>query len=512
MELQTTRTVITSAEPLGTTVQEQGIELDYVLPDYFPDVFTLLKCFVTPTITSQSVSGDRLSYELRADIRILYCTEQSHVLQCVTQTLHFSRTAELPPGESITAELSPTLDYVNCRVVSRRRLDLRGAVTIRIRATALHRQEVLSDISGKGIQLRRQPVQFPAQSLQAERSILLSEELELGGAKPPMLHIVRCDARTVEESERFVSGKLMVQGSLQVQLLYACEKDGDGSLEPMSFRLPYSQLVDLEGAGEQDLCQTETTVLSCDIKPVSDASGEVHALRCDAELHVTCTALRIGSESLVTDAFSTEHPSEAVRVSIPLSGVPLPISETFTVNAKLPCTDTELDCVYDAWCEVRTLSTEQQDGTVLVSGMLACLCLVRESTGLPRLLEKEEPFEYSFTPESLSGDDRLRLSASAMNTAYTLSSAADVTLRSEIRLEGALTRLTEVEALTDLMINEEETLPRRYALKLYYGNTGEAVWDIARRSHTSVEAIMAENDLTDEVLSRSGMLLIPIVG
>ena len=32
MELQTTRTVITSAEPLGTTVQEQGIELDYVLP------------------------------------------------------------------------------------------------------------------------------------------------------------------------------------------------------------------------------------------------------------------------------------------------------------------------------------------------------------------------------------------------------------------------------------------------------------------------------------------------
>ena len=145
MELQTTRTLITAAEPLGTSVQEQGIELDYVLPDYFPDVFTLIKCFVTPTVVSQSVSGDRLSYELRADIRILYCTEQSHVLQCVTQTLHFSRTAELPPGEGITAELSPSVDSVSCRVVSRRRLDVRGAVTIRIRTSAVRRQEVLSD-------------------------------------------------------------------------------------------------------------------------------------------------------------------------------------------------------------------------------------------------------------------------------------------------------------------------------------------------------------------------------
>ena len=512
MELQTACTIITAAEPLGTSVQEQGIELDYVLPDYYPDVFTLIKCFVTPTIVSQSVSGDRLSYELRADIRILYCTEQSHVLQSVTQTLHFSRTAELPPGESITAELTPMLDYVNCRVVSRRRLDVRGAVTVRIRTSAVRRQEVISDITGKGIQLRRQPVQFPDRSIRAERSVLLSEEIELGNAKPPMLHIVRCEPQAVEQSHRFVSGKLMVQGNLQVQLLYACEKDGDGSLEPLSFRLPYSQLIEIEGAGEGDLCEAQAAVLTCDIKPVSDADGEVHALRCEAELRVTCTALHITTESLVTDAFSTEHPSEAIRAVLPLSGVPVPISETLTAAAKLPCTDTELDCVYDAWCEVRTLSTEQRDGSIFVSGMLACMCLVRESSGMPRLLEKEEPFEYSFTPETLGADDMLRLQASASNTAYTLSSAAEVTLRSEISLTGTLTRCTTVEALTGLELSEEEALPRRYALKLYYGSTGEAVWDIARRSHTSVEAIMAENDLTDEVLTRSGMLLIPIVG
>lgn len=512
MELRTDRTVISADEPLGSSIQEQGIELDYVLPDYYPDVFTLIKCFVTPTIVSESVSGDRLSYELRADVRILYCTENSHVLQCVTQTLRFPRTAELPPGEGVTAELLPVVDYVNCRAVSRRRLDVRGAVTIGIRTNAVRQQEVLSDVTGQGLQLRRLPVRYPARRIREERSILLSEDLELGAAKPPVLHIVRCDARAVEQSERFVSGKLMVQGSLQVQLLYACEKDGDGSLEPMSFRIPYSQLVEMDGAAEQDLIRTQATVVSCDIKPLTDAGGEVRMLRCDAELRVLCTAVRIATGSIVTDAFSTEHPSSVERVSIPIAAAPLPLSEMLVVNAKLPCTDSEPDCVYDAWCEVRSLSAEIRDDAVHVTGMLACMCLIRESSGMPRLLEKEEPFEHSFIPDGLSPDDRLVLTAAAENTAYTLSSAAEVTLRCELHFEGTLTHCTMTEALTDVTVSEEEALPRQYALKLYYGTAGEPVWEIAKRSHTSVEAIMSENDLTDETLSRSGMLLIPIVG
>lgn len=512
MEMRTNRAVITAAEPLGTSIQEQGLELDYVLPDYYPDVCKLVKCFVTPTVVSESVSGDRLSYELRADVRILYCSEDSHVMQCVTQTLHFSRTAELPVAESVTAEISPVTDYVNCRAVSRRRLDVRGAITIRIRTSAVRQQEVLSDVFEKSMQLRKRPVQFPAKRIREERSIILSEELELGSAKPPLLHIVRCEARPVEQSERFVSGKLMVQGSLQMQLLYACEKDGDGSLEPMSFRIPYSQLVEMEGAEEQDDCRVETTVVSCDLKPVTDAGGDVRLLKCEAELRCCCTAVRIATESLVCDAFSTEHPTAVKSISVPVSSAPVPFSEMQVNTTKLSCTDGELDCVYDAWCEVRNLTHQIENGSVLVSGMLCCNVLVRESSGMPRLLEKEEPFEYRFSPSETGEQDIIQVQAAAENCSYTLSGASEVTLKAELRMEGTITHCSTAEALTEIEVQENETHPRQFALKLYFGTANENIWDIAKRSHTSVEAIMEENDLTQETLPESGMLLIPIVG
>ena len=512
MEMKTNRAVITAAEPAGSILQEQGVELDYVLPDYYPDVCKLVKCFITPTVLSDAVSGDRLSYELRAEVRILYCSEDSNILQCVTQTLHFSRTAELPAGDSITAEIIPVTDHVNCRAVSRRRLDVRGAVTIRIRTSAVRQQEALSDIFEKTMQLRKIPVQYPARRLQTVQSVVLGEELELGNAKPPVLHIVRCDARPTEESSRLVSGKLMVQGSLQIQLLYACEKDGDGSLEPMSFRIPYSQLMELEGIEEQDSLRIVTTVVSCDLKPVTDAGGEVRLLRCEAELRVQCTAVRTASESLVCDAFSTEHPCVCRSMELLTCASPVPFSEMHVCSTKLPCTDSELDCVYDAWCEIRNLTSRMEDGEIVVSGMLCCNVLVRESSGMPRLLEKEESFEHRFACPEPGEQNTLQVSVCPENCSYTLSGAAEVTLKAELRIEGSVTHCEAVQVLSDVEVQEETQHPHDFALKLYFGSAQEAVWDIAKRCHTSVEAIMEENELTQETLPESGMLLIPIVG
>ncbi len=514
MELKTNRAVITAAEPTGSLVQEQGLELDYVLPDYYPDVCKLVKCIVTPTVTSETLNDDRISYELRADVRILYCSEDSHILQCVCQTLHFSRTAELAAGsEDVSFEIIPVTDYVNCRAVSRRRLDVRGAVTIRIRTNTHRRQDVICDIPDKRIQRKMQPVQYPAKHLHTVQSVVLSEELELGSAKPPVLHVVRCEASPVETSHKIVSGKLLAQGNLQVQLLYACEKDGDGSLEPMAFSIPYSQLMELDGMEEGDHCSVRTTVAVCDLKPVTDAAGESRLLRCEAELRISCTAVRMATEALVCDAFSTECSSRCTTASICTAAEPEEFSELHPSSTKLTCTDGEIDCVYDAWCETKNMTADidPENGMVQLSGMLCCSVLVRESGGMPRLLEREEPFEHRFAVPGISAQDTVQAFAAVEHCAYTLTDQTEVSLKAELRLTGSICRRKTCEVLTELMVLDEEPHQRNHALKLYFGRAQEEIWEIAKRCHTSVAAIMEENELTEEILSSDSMLLIPIV-
>ena len=136
MEFKINRETVPAAECIYEGVQEQTVELDYILPDYYPDIFRLIRCRVTPVITGCTFSGDRINYELRGDIRILYCGEEDSVIRCVSQRQSFSRSVEL--GRSCSSPvytLTPKTDHVNFRAVNKRRLDMRGAVSVRIKVT-----------------------------------------------------------------------------------------------------------------------------------------------------------------------------------------------------------------------------------------------------------------------------------------------------------------------------------------------------------------------------------------
>ena len=149
MEWKINRERIPVTERILDETQEQGVELDYVLPDYDPEIF---RCEMQPAILEYQLQETRLSYELQVDLRILYCGSDSHRLQCVTQTMHYTKTLDLPEKpENPAVLLQAKADYANCRAVSRRRLDVRGAVSVRVQITGERMQEVISDVFGSAV-------------------------------------------------------------------------------------------------------------------------------------------------------------------------------------------------------------------------------------------------------------------------------------------------------------------------------------------------------------------------
>ena len=57
MELKVTKEKVSSAEVIFAEINEHSVELDYILPDYFPEIFKILKCIATPNIISYEISG-----------------------------------------------------------------------------------------------------------------------------------------------------------------------------------------------------------------------------------------------------------------------------------------------------------------------------------------------------------------------------------------------------------------------------------------------------------------------
>ena len=261
MDLKINREMLTVSESIFDGIQEQSVELDYILPDYFPDIFKLVKCCIVPSVLSYSINGDTVSYELQADIKILYCSEQSNTLQCICQKMTFNKSIQLSEtAEKPSVTLVPKTDHINCRVVNQRRIDMRGAVSIKIKITGERTQEVICDIFGMNAQMKKLPVEFAAKKISAFKSISASEDFELNSSNQPVISIIRTYSVINVTDKKIVANKLVLKGEASVCVLYSCEN----GLESMKFPVPFSQIVDMDGLDESFTCSVKAETLTED--------------------------------------------------------------------------------------------------------------------------------------------------------------------------------------------------------------------------------------------------------
>ena len=144
MELKLTRESICINEIVFDGSMEQAVELDYLLPDYCPSIFKVLKSRIVPKITSERIMNGKLLVDGVAYIKILYVSEESYRICTLSQKQAFSKSLELKEGcEEGCVSAFVKCDYVNCRVINQRRLDIRGALTIRATVSTVRKLDIL---------------------------------------------------------------------------------------------------------------------------------------------------------------------------------------------------------------------------------------------------------------------------------------------------------------------------------------------------------------------------------
>ncbi len=480
---------------------EQSLEKDFILPDYCPDIFRILKCRAYPRMISQSVNGDKAALELEALVKVLYLSENSGRINVLEQKLSYTKTVDLP--EDCVNPLiyaCPRVDYLNCRVISPRRLDVRGAVTVRLNVVCERRREFITDAEGAGIQLRKSEISYISERIASSKRITIIEELELGEAKPVPESVICTDCSARAQEVKLVSGKAVAKGEIALSVEYTPQGGSGSAAEMMQFSIPFSQVLDLEGV--DDSCDIFIDMVSAGCDIVLKAS-EPRSLECEILLILNCTALRYKNGEAVTDAFSTRYECECKRGGSPISGRIEKKTEKLELSGAVRYEDGSIASVCCCRCEVAGFTF--RDGTV--SGSALVTIIGTNSDGGAIYLENELPFEYR--PEE--GCEAESVEAGAVTYQLTSDNSADI--KAEVLLTLKKSTGGCAEPLTEIIMSEEKLSGRKdsCALKLYRAGEGESLWDIAKRYRTSVKAIIEENDLSAGSADSCGMLLIPLM-
>lgn len=505
------------SESVFSGTQEQSVELEYILPDYFPDIFKLVKCRIIPRISSKNISSDKAVYEITADIRVLYQNEHSNILHCINQKLSYTKTIDFSrPCENAEVTLIPKLDYVNCRAVNQRRLDIRGAVSIKADAVCMRNQEMICDAFGMNVQLKKIPVEYVARKISAEKTVNINEELELNSSKPSVLGIIRSDVTLSANERKVIANKLVAKGEAVIDILYTYENETGNGMETMQFTVPYSQIIDADGIDETFECITEPEVTLCDITAAADSKGENRIFKCDIVVSISCRAYKTAVANIVSDVYSTLYPCEFSSSLMRSERMPVVMNEKHQAKSIAEYNDGSIKCVSDVWCSISNISIKinPESHEAFAEGNIQYSVMAENEQGTVMLIEKDEIFEHTIRYDGIAAGSIVSLRAKPESCSYTLSSDNKISLKADINMAFTINTAEVFNAVTEIVPDDSVKKIRDgdYALKLYYGIENEEIWSIAKKYSTSVTAIMEENDLECDRLKQNGMILIPITG
>jgi hypothetical protein len=495
---------------------EQGVELDYVLPDYYPEIFKILKCTLTPHIVSYSVSADsKLILDGTAVIRVMYLAENSNAVHCIEQRYTYSRTVDMSRKGSAAAisdenvTLSQKADYCNCRAISGRRIDVRGAISCKIRAVCPAKYEFakLPD----NVQVRTKEITCCGETLTAEKRSNIREEIETGASG--IGFILQSEAVPKITDLRVIADKAVVKGVITLNALYGVydpENSGCTEMEQMSADVPVSFILDIDGVTDSHLCIPEISVMSFELSPKTDSG----IISCDMSVMCRVRAQAEKTAVIPIDMYSTEYESDFTAAEIRIAANPRVVAQQTALRSTLSCDSGEIRSVWSCRSEIGNLTCRPtSDGELTLSGQICYQVIGKTVDGVPFFAEKQEAFEQKIPAADVSGDTAVDFRTIVSDTGFSIKSDGTLDLTARIDFSGNLRNISRIDAINSAIVHEDKPKDKSddYALTIFYSNGGEDCWSIAKKYNTTVEAVMRENDIENEQSPLSGMILIPTV-
>lgn len=492
---------------------EQGVELDYVLPDYCPDIFKILSCTLTPKIVSYSVSADgKLNIDGVVYIKVLYLAENSTDVHCVDQRYTYSKTVDMS-RKGIAAEpivsLQMKTDYCNCRAVSPRRIDVRGAVSCRIRASASVEYS-LPDIP-EGLQVRTREMTCCGETLCADKQMIVREEIETGASG--IAFILQCDTVPKITDLRVIADKAVLKGSITVNALYGIfnpETNGCSETEKMSADIPVSAILDINGITDTHRTFPEIGVMNCELIPKPD-SGII-----SCELLVECRVRAQLEETarIATDVYSTDYETEFTANQLKLATEPRVVAQNLSVRTELSTDKEEIRSVWDVSSELKNpVCRPRSDSELVLTGQLYCRAFGSNVDGVPFFCEKQEAVEQVIPAANVTQDTIVDFNVMVTDTGFSIKPDGCLELTTTLDFTASLHNTKPVEVINTVTVREDKPKDKsdEFALRICYTDDSSDCWSIAKRYNTTVKALMEENEIEDCDAPLSGMILIPTV-
>jgi hypothetical protein len=487
---------------------EQPIDADFLLPDYCPDISKIFKCKAKPVIISKGVNGKSITIEGNVCITLLYCDKDNNL--CSYEYIYpFSKIKEMgEAGDECNIVCTAFCDYINCRAITGRKIDVHGAVSIKIKVFKRCSNKIVSDYDDNEIQLKRiiAPATIPMGY--REKMLILEEEIGASNNQNPVLRILRYDAVPNITEYKVLADKVVAKGEMAVNILYTA----DGVKAPLVFKttVPFSQIVEMAGVTELCRCDIKAEIVFLEIRPAISYNGDNNGFTLNAKVLLKCESYCVNDIAVIEDAFSTKFETNIVKDTLSFKRICENLKETCQVKKKIELQE-NITSVIDIWCEKGSKKIKFEKGNICISAVLLVCMVVCDQNDNILFYEKPIEFEHKHPIDCEDSALSANIGIDIANIGFTIVSANCLEVRLELSLTGAVFEQSDIPLITDIEIDTQKPHPKNQkgGMIICFANKGENLWNVARKYNANLSEIMKINGIEKENIDNKKMILVP---
>ncbi|MCI8437404.1 SPOCS domain-containing protein [Oscillospiraceae bacterium 44-5] len=498
------RDTIISYDTVAEVTLCQEETLESIVPDACPDILRIVDVCGQATISGKQAREGSAQVTGMVRASILYQPEGGGGLRRMEAGLPFTCQAEAPGlTERGTVFARPRLRSAEARALNPRKVLLRVDLAVDITACQPVERPICGGVTGseeEGLcqrQFRGEHYQLCAVQ---EKPFTFSDQVRLQGTgESPVLLAVR--AQPVCTESKLIGSKLIFKGMVELYLLL---QEMEGGLSAAHESMPFSQIIEVTGAGEEGDCLVEVEVasLQCDQIP-----GDGRELDVTLELLAQAQVYSRRPVTLLQDLYSTSSLMEVERENQPLCSLTDQSVRPQAVRELLE-TGEMVRSIVDARLALGQVR-QSREGKELVLTTEACVTvLYLDENELVQCVRRSLPVTCRLEcPEGA----KCSCFCACPGEVFAAPAAGGVEVRFTVEFHCMTTETTAVPTVTSAQLGEARNAGegQRPSVVLRMPSPGEELWDIAKAHGTTMEQILQANELEEDALPFGRMLLIP---